>query len=321
MESLAAALPNLLLGFETAVSPINLLYCFVGVFVGTLIGVLPGIGPLAAIAMLMPATYVLDPVGAIIMLSGIFYGAQFGGSTTAILVKLPGESSSVMTCIDGHEMAKNGRAGPALAIAAIGSFIAGCFGTLLLAVAGPPLAEVALKFGATEYFSMMTMALVLAAALGSGSILKSIGMICLGLLLGIVGTDVNSGMSRFTFGMAGLADGLSIAVVAMGAFGLAEILANLERGEDDTSREVLTQKITHLYPTKQDLKDSAGPIARGTAIGTFFGILPGTGAVISTFASYALEKRLHKHPERFGKGEIQGVAGPEAANNASAQGS
>jgi TctA family transporter len=321
MDSLVSVLPNLAIGLHTAVSPMNLFYCFVGVFIGTLIGVLPGIGPIAAIAMLMPATYVLDPVGGVIMLSGIFYGAQYGGSTTAILVKLPGESSSVMTCIDGHEMAKKGRAGPALAIAAIGSFIAGCFGTALLAVAGPPLADFALKFGAAEYFSMMTMALIIAAALGTGSILKSIGMIFVGLLLGIAGTDVNSGMSRFTFGMAGLADGLSIAVVAMGAFGLTEIFSNLERGADNSSRELLAGKITHLYPTRQDMKDSIGPILRGTVIGTIFGILPGTGGVISTFSSYALEKKLHKHPERFGTGEIQGVAGPEAANNASAQGS
>jgi TctA family transporter len=319
MDFLAGLFPNLVLGFQTAVSPVNLLYCFIGVFVGTIVGVLPGIGPLAAIAMLLPATFNLPPVGALIMLAGIYYGTQYGGSTTSILVKLPGESASVVTCIDGHEMAKKGRAGPALAIAAIGSFFAGTVGTVLIALAGPPLAEMALKFGAPEYFSLMVMGLIASAVLASGSMIKAIAMIFLGLLFGIVGTDVNSGMSRFTFGAAGLADGLSFVVVAMGLFGFAEILANLERGTDTKSRDLLKAKIEHLYPTWEDLKLSAGPIVRGTAIGAFFGTLPGAGPTISAFSSYALEKKVAKRPEEFGQGAIQGVAGPESANNAAAQ--
>ena len=319
MESLVELFPNLALGFTTAVSPQNLWYCFIGVFVGTLVGVLPGIGPLAAIAMLLPATFNLPPVAALIMLAGIYYGTQYGGSTTSILVNLPGESASVVTCIDGYQMAKNGRAGPALAIAAVGSFFAGTVCTLLIALAGPPLAEVALKFGAPEYFSLMTMGLIASAVLASGSVLKAIAMIFLGLIFGIVGTDVNSGMSRFTFGASGLADGLSFVVVAMGLFGFAEILSNLEKGQDAASRQLLTNKITHLYPTWHDLKVSAGPIFRGTAIGAFFGTLPGAGPTISAFSSYAMEKKVAKNPQDFGKGAIQGVAGPESANNAAAQ--
>ncbi len=319
MDSLASLLPNLALGFQTAVSLQNLTYCFIGVFVGTLVGVLPGVGPLAAIAMLLPATFNLPPVGALIMLAGIYYGTQYGGSTTSILVNLPGESASVVTCIDGYQMAKNGRAGPALAIAAIGSFFAGTVGTILIALAGPPLAEVALKFGAPEYFSLMSMGLIASAVLASGSMLKAIAMIFLGLLFGIIGTDVNSGMSRFTFGMSGLADGLSFVVVAMGLFGFAEILNNMEKGADAAGRELLTKKITHLYPTMRDLKLSVGPIVRGTAIGAFFGTLPGAGPTISAFSSYAMEKKMAKNPEEFGKGAIQGVAGPESANNAAAQ--
>jgi putative tricarboxylic transport membrane protein len=319
MESLAELFPNLALGFTTAVSLENLTYCFVGVFIGTLVGVLPGIGPLAAIAMLLPATFNLPPVGALIMLSGIYYGTQYGGSTTAILVNLPGESASVVTCMDGHAMAKQGRAGPALAIAAIGSFFAGTVGTILIALFGPPLAEMALKFGAPEYFSLMVMGLIAATLLASGSMLKSIAMVFLGLIFGIIGTDVNSGMSRFTFGMSGLADGVSFVVVAMGLFGFAEILFNLERGQEASSRHLLTKKIEHLYPTWEDLKLSFGPILRGTAVGAFFGTLPGAGPTISAFSTYALEKKVAKNPQDFGTGVIQGVAGPEAANNAAAQ--
>jgi TctA family transporter len=319
MEDLAQLFPNLALGFATAVSLQNLAYCFIGVFIGTLVGVLPGIGPLAAIAMLLPATFNLPPVGALIMLAGIYYGTQYGGSTTAILVNLPGESASVVTCIDGHQMAKSGRAGPALAIAAVGSFFAGTVGTILIALFGPPLAEMALKFGAPEYFSLMVMGLIAASVLATGSMLKSIAMIFLGLIFGIIGTDVNSGMSRFTFGMSGLADGVSFVVVAMGLFGFAEILSNLEKGQDAASRNLLTTKIKHLYPTWQDMKLSVGSIMRGTAIGAFFGTLPGAGPTISAFSSYAMEKKLAKHPEQFGKGAIQGVAGPESANNAAAQ--
>ena len=310
---------NLALGFSTAVSPINLFYCFLGVLVGTLIGVLPGIGPVAAVAMLLPLTFNLDAVGAIIMLSGIYYGTQYGGSTTAILVTLPGESASVVTCMDGYAMARNGRAGPALAIAAIGSFFAGTVGTILVALVGPPLAEIALKFGAPEYFSLMVMALIAAAVLAHGGMLKTICMIVLGLLVGIVGTDVNSGMSRFTFGASGLADGLSFVVVAMGLFGFAEILSNLQDKADTASRDILNQKITGLMPTARDMKDSFGAILRGTAIGAFFGTLPGGGPTISAFSAYAVEKKLAKDPSRFGKGAIEGVAAPESANNAAVQ--
>jgi len=312
-------LQNLGLGFSTALSLINLTYCFLGVLVGTLIGVLPGIGPVAAVAMLLPLTFNLDPVGAIIMLSGIYYGTQYGGSTTAILVNLPGESSSVITCMDGYAMARNGRAGPALAIAAIGSFFAGTVGTIMVAFLGPPLAEIALKFGAPEYFSLMVMSLVAASVLSSGSMMKTICMIVLGLLVGIVGTDVNSGMSRFTFGMSGLADGVNFAVVAMGLFGFAEIMSNLADKADIADRSVLNQKITGLMPSLEDMKAASGAILRGTAIGAFFGTLPGGGPTISAFSAYALEKKLAKDPSRFGKGAIEGVAAPESANNAAVQ--
>jgi putative tricarboxylic transport membrane protein len=317
MEFLAEHFPNLTLGFSTAVSPINLMYCFIGVMVGTLVGVLPGIGPLAAIAMLLPITFNLPPVGALIMLAGIYYGTQYGGSTTAILVKLPGESASVVTCIDGHQMAKDGRAGPALATAALVSFFAGTVGTILIALFGPPLAEMALKFGAPEYFSLMVMGLIASAVLAYGSLIKALGMIVLGLLFGIVGTDVNSGMSRFAFGVAGLTDGISFTVIAMGLFGFAEILSNLERG--GTDRDLLFQKIKHLWPTKEDFRRLWKPMIRGTAVGAFFGTLPGAGPTISAFSSYAIEKKMSKHNAEFGKGAIEGVAGPEAANNAAAQ--
>jgi putative tricarboxylic transport membrane protein len=319
MESLTTLFPNLALGFATAVSPINLLYCFIGVLIGTLIGVLPGIGSVAAIAMLLPLTFSLNPIGAIIMLSGIYYGTQYGGSTTAILVNLPGESASVVTCMDGHQMAKQGRAGPALAIAAVGSFFAGSVGAVLVALLGPPLAEFALKFGAPEYFSLMVMALIAAAVLAHGSLVKTLGMILLGLLFGIVGTDVNSGMSRFAFGVAGLTDGISFTVIAMGLFGFAEICSNLEAKADTASREILKKKITNLMPTWQDIKASAGAIVRGTSIGAFFGTLPGGGPTISAFSAYALEKKVAKDPSQFGKGAIQGVAAPESANNAAVQ--
>lgn len=319
MDELQALFPNLYLGFDTALSPKNLMYCFIGVLAGTMIGVLPGIGPLATIAMLLPITFNLEATSALIMLAGIYYGCQYGGSTTAILVKLPGESASVVTCMDGHEMAKQGRAGPALAIAAIGSFIAGTIGTILIARLGPPLAEMALKFGAPEYFSLMVMGLIASAVLASSSIKKAIAMILLGLLIGIVGTDVNSGMSRFTFGASGLMDGLSFTVVAMGLFGFAEILSNLTKKQDATARQLLTQKIDHLYPTRSDFRKSLAPIFRGTALGAFFGTLPGAGPTIAAFSSYALEKKVAKNPEEFGKGAIQAVAGPESANNAAAQ--
>ena len=319
MGELLNIFPNLALGFSTAVSPINLFYCFIGVLIGTLVGVLPGIGPVAAIAMLLPLTFSLNAVGAIIMLAGIYYGTQYGGSTTAILINLPGESASVVTTMDGYQMARQGRAGPALAIAAVGSFFAGSVGTVLVALLGPPLAEFALKFGAPEYFSLMVFALLAAAVMSHGSMIKTIGMILLGLLFGIVGTDVNSGVSRFAFGVSGLTDGLSFAMVAMGLFGFAEILSNLQDGADVASRDVLKKKISNLMPTWQDIKQAAPAIGRGTAIGAFFGTLPGGGPTISAFSSYAVEKKLAKDPSRFGKGAIEGVAAPESANNAAVQ--
>ena len=265
---------NLLFGFGVAFSLQNLAYCFIGVLVGTLIGVLPGIGPLATIAMLLPLTFNVAPVGALIMLAGIYYGAQYGGSTTAILVNLPGETSAVVTCIDGYQMARQGRAGPALAIAAIGSFFAGTVGTLLIALAGPPLAEVALKFGAPEYFSLMLMGLVAAAVLAQGDIMKSLAMVVMGLLLGIVGSDVNTGLHRYTFDIFELSDGIGFIVIAVGVFAVGEIVTNLGNPE---RREVFTSKVSNLMPTKADLKASAGPIVRGTILGSFFGVLPGTG--------------------------------------------
>ena len=307
---------HLSLGFSVALTLQNLMYCFIGCFLGTLIGVLPGIGPVATIAMLLPITFNLPPTPALIMLAGIYYGASYGGSTTAILVNLPGESSSVVTCIDGYQMGRQGRAGPALAIAALGSFFAGCVGTVLIALFGPPLAELAFEFGAAEYFSMMVLGLVSAVVLAHGSLIKAVCMILVGLLLGIVGTDVNSGIARYSFGISELSDGIGFVSVAMGMFGFGEIIANLEQGEH---REVNTSKVGSLMPTWTDLKMSFGPIVRGTALGTIFGILPGSHTVIASFSSYTLEKKLAKDPSRFGKGAIEGVAGPEAANNAAAQ--
>jgi len=307
---------NLLLGFSVALSLQNLWFCFIGVFLGTLIGVLPGIGPLATIAMLLPITFNLAPTSALIMLAGIYYGSQYGGSTTAILVNLPGETSAVVTCIDGYQMARQGRAGPALAIAAIGSFVAGTICTLLIALAGPPLAEVALKFGAPEYFSLMLMGLVTAAVLAHGDMAKALAMTALGLLVGVVGTDVNSGMARFSFGYPELTDGIGFVVLAVGIFAVGEIISNLGETEE---RQVFTSKVSGLMPTKADLKASFWPILRGTGLGAFLGVLPGTGPAIASFSSYMLEKKLSKTPERFGKGAIEGVAGPESANNADAQ--
>ena len=307
---------NLIFGFSVALSLQNLLYCFIGVFVGTAIGVLPGIGPLVTIAMLLPITFNLPPIPALIMLAGIYYGSQYGGSTTAILVNLPGETASVVTCIDGYQMARQGLAGPALAIAAMASFFAGCVGTLLIAVLGPPLAEWALKFGAPEYFALMLMALIAAACLAHGDMVKSLAMVFLGLLLGIVGTDVNSGMARFSFGIPELTDGVGFTVVAVGLFAVSEIVKNLETAEQQA---VFTKDIKNLMPTLKDLKVSSMAILRGTGVGAFFGTLPGTGPSISSFASYMVEKKWAKDPSRFGKGAIEGVAGPEAANNAAAQ--
>jgi len=307
---------NLLLGFSVAAQPFNLMMCLVGVVLGTLIGVLPGVGPVATIAMLLPITFNLNPTGALIMLAGIYYGAQYGGSTTAILVNLPGESSSVVTCLDGYQMARRGRAGPALATAAIGSFFAGCVATLVIAMFAPPLAEVALKFGPAEYFSLMVLGLISAVVLAHGSILKAICMILLGLLLGIIGTDVNSGVLRYSFGIAELSDGIGFVTVAMGMFGIAEIVSNLEQKE---KREVFTSKVGRLMPSKEDFKRMVPSILRGTALGSALGILPGGGALLSSFASYTLEKKVSKYSAEFGQGAIEGVAGPESANNAGAQ--
>ena len=309
-------LHNLGIGLSTAFQPVNLLYCFIGTLVGTLIGVLPGLGPTATIAMLLPITYTLSPVTSLIMLAGIYYGAQYGGSTTAILVNLPGESSSAVTTIDGYQMARQGRAGPALATAAIGSFFAGTVATFLIAAAAPPLTAIALKFGSPEYFSLMVLALITSVALAHGSILKALAMIVLGLLLGLVGTDIYTGTPRMTMGFLELADGINFVAVAVGVFGIAEIIRNLE---NEKEREVGVTRVTSLMPTRQDFKDMAAPIVRGTLLGSALGILPGGGAVLASFAAYTVEKKLSKTPERFGKGAIEGVAGPEAANNAAAQ--
>jgi len=307
---------NLAIGFQVALTFQNIFYCLMGCLLGTLIGVLPGIGPVATIAMLLPVTFTLNPTSALIMLAGIYYGAQYGGSTTAILVNIPGESSSVVTCLDGYQMARQGRAGPALGIAAIGSFFAGCVATVIIALFAPPLAEVALKFGPAEYFSLMVLGLIAATVLAHGSLIKAIAMVILGLLLGLVGTDVNSGVARFSFGVSELSDGIGFVSVAMGVFGFAEIIANLERKEN---REIFTKKVSNLLPSLQDFKDTWGSILRGTALGSFLGILPGGGALLASFAAYTLEKKVSRNSANFGKGAIQGVAAPESANNAGAQ--
>ena len=309
-------LAHLQLGFGVALTMQNILYCFGGVLLGTLIGVLPGIGPVATIAMLLPATFTLPPVSALIMLAGIYYGAQYGGSTTAILVNIPGESSSVVTCLDGYAMARQGRAGPALAIAALGSFFAGTVSTLLLAMFAPPLAEIAFQFGPAEYFSLMVLGLIAAIVLARGSLIKAVAMIILGLLLGLVGADTNTGQFRFTFGLPQLADGIGFVVVAMGLFGFSEIIVNLERR---ASREVVVAQIKSLMPTREDFVASWKAVLRGTGLGALLGILPGGGAVLGSFAAYTLEKKIAKDPSRFGNGAIEGVAAPESANNAGAQ--
>ena len=307
---------NLGLGIETAFTLTNLFYCLVGVFIGTAVGVLPGLGPVATIAMLLPATFGLPPISALIRLSGIYYGAQYGGSTTAILVNLPGESSSVVTAIDGYQMARNGQAGKALATAALGSFFAGTVATLLLALFAPPLADLALKFGPADYFSLMVLGLVASVVLASGSLLNAIGMVILGLLLGLVGTDVNSGAARYTFELPQLADGINFVIVAMGMFGIGEIIRNLEH---DDARKLLVKKVSGLMLTKEDFKRIIAPVLRGTALGSALGILPGGGAMLASFAAYSIEKKVSKNAAQFGKGAIEGVAAPEAANNAGAQ--
>ncbi|MCV2447733.1 tripartite tricarboxylate transporter permease [Paracoccus sp. DMF] len=309
-------LSNLAMGFSVASSLANLAFCLIGVILGTLIGVLPGIGATATIAMLLPITFQLEPVSALIMLAGIYYGAQYGGSTTAILINMPGESSSAVTAIDGYQMARKGRAGTALSVAALGSFFAGTVSTFLVAIFAPPLTEIALKFGAAEYFSLMVLGLVMSVALAHGSVLKALAMVVLGLLLGMVGTDIYTGTPRFTLGITQYADGLNFVALAVGVFGIAEILRNLE---DEHDREVMTRNINRLFPTGAELKQMIGPVLRGTGVGSVLGILPGGGAILASFASYTVEKKLSKNPGEFGKGALAGVAGPESANNAGAQ--
>jgi TctA family transporter len=307
---------HLLLGFHTVLSAQNLFYCFVGALLGTLIGVLPGIGPVATVALLLPITISLSPTAALIMLAGIYYGAQYGGSTTAILMNLPGESSSAVTAIDGYRMARNGRAGAALSIAAVGSFFAGSVATLIIALFAPPLTGFALDFGSTEYCALIVLGLVASVALAHGSILRALAMIICGLLLGTVGTDMYTGTMRFNFGIADLSDGIDFTAVAVGLFGVAEILRNLEA---EKSRTVTTQPVNSLWPTREETRRSVGPILRGTALGSVLGILPGGGGVLASFLSYTLEKRVSKRPGQFGSGAVEGVAGPESANNAAAQ--
>ena len=308
---------NLATGFGVALSLQNLAFALGGVFIGTLIGVLPGLGPVPAIAMLLPSIYTLDPTAALIMLAGVYYGAQYGGSTTAILINLPGESSSVVTAIDGYQMARQGRAGPALAVAGLGSFFAGCVGTLVLAGFAPALAGIAFAFGPAEYTALMLVGIVGAVVLASGSVIKAVGMVLLGLLLGQINTDALSGVERFSFGVPELTDGLGFVAVAMGLFGFGEIIGNLNQPRQ--SRDVFTREVKNVWPSREDFRQAMPAVLRGTALGSVLGVLPGGGAILASFAAYTLEKRVSSTPERFGKGAIQGVAGPESANNAAAQ--
>lgn len=308
---------NMLFGFQVALHPANLGYCFVGVLIGTLVGVLPGLGPAASIAMLLPVTYTIGPVEAVIMLAGIYYGAMYGGSTTSILVNIPGESASVVTCFDGYQMALKGRAGAALGIAAMGSFIAGTLSVIALTIVGPPLAGIALKFAAPEFFSMMLVGIVVLTYLNSGSMIKSLMMAALGIMLSGIGMDPISGHYRYTYNIQWLLDGIKIVPMAMGLFGISEIFVNLET---EIKRQAITTRIKNLFPTLQDWRDSIGPISRGSIMGFLLGIIPGGASPVASFCSYAIEKRISKHPEEFGKGAIQGVAGPEAANNAAVGG-
>jgi len=307
---------NLGLGFSVALTIQNITYCLIGALLGTLIGVLPGIGPVTTVAMLLPISFTLPPESAMILLAGIYYGAQYGGSTTAILVNIPGEASSVVTTIDGHAMARQGRAGPALGIAALGSFFAGCAATLLIALAAPPLATIALQFGPAEYFSLMVCGLIAAVVLARGSLLKAIAMVVLGLLLGLVGTDVNSGARRFNFGMTGLADGIEFVAISMAIYGIAEVVYNLEQKQ---AAKMVTGALGRVWPSFADVKQCAGSILRGTGLGAILGVLPGGGALLASFAAYTVEKKVASAPRQFGSGDIRGVAAPESANNAGAQ--
>jgi putative tricarboxylic transport membrane protein len=308
---------SVLMGFSVTLQPLNLLFCFIGVLAGTLVGVLPGLGPAAAISLILPTTFTLNPISGIIMLSGIYYGSMYGGSTTSILVNIPGEAASVVTCLDGYQMARQGRAGPALGISAFGSFIAGTFSVIVLMLIAPPLAELALKFGASEYFSLMVVGMTLLIFLSSGSTVKALTTAAFGLFLGLIGLDNITGTPRFTFGMTTLLDGIGLIPLVMGLFGITEVLTNIEQ---PLRREIFKTKIGHLLPTLNDWKESAWPIVRGSVAGFILGILPGGGAILASFASYAIEKRVSKTPEKFGKGMIAGVAGPESANNAAAGG-
>jgi putative tricarboxylic transport membrane protein len=309
-------LESLALGFGVAASAQNLIYCFAGVALGTLIGVLPGIGPLTTIGLLFPLTFYLPPLPALIMLAGIYYGAQYGGAITSILVNLPGETASAVTCLEGYAMARGGRAGAALALAALASFLAGCLGTLLIALAGPPLGEWALAFGPADYFSLMLMGLVGSAVLTQGDAVKGLAMVALGLLIGLVGTDVNSGVPRYDFDIPELFDGIGFTVLAVGLFAVAEIVTNLERPQPHVG---YTAALRRILPSAQELQLAFWPALRGTGVGAFFGLLPGTGPALSSFAAYILEKKLAREPQRFGQGAVEGLTAPEAANNAAAQ--
>jgi len=315
---MADILQNVIYGFQVALLPINLMYCFFGVLIGTLVGVLPGLGPAAAIALLLPTTFKVTPVSATIMLAGIYYGAMYGGSTTSILVNIPGEAASVVTCLDGYQMALKGRAGPALGIAAFGSFIAGTFAVIALTFVGPFLSNLALAFGPPEYFSLMIVGITVLTYLSSGSMIKALMMAGIGLVLSGVGMDTISGQYRFTFNIQSLLEGVGIVPVAMGLFGISEVLLNLET---EIKRDILTTRVKNLFPSLKDWAESIWSIIRGTVLGFFLGIIPGGGAVVASFASYAIEKKVSNHPEEFGKGAIQGVAGPESANNSAAGGS
>ena len=311
------AFANLATGFAAAGTLQNIGFALMGCMLGTLIGVLPGIGPIPTIAMLLPITFGLDPLSSLIMLAGIYYGAQYGGSTTSILVNMPGEASSVVTCMDGYQMARQGRAGAALAVAALGSFFAGCVGTVFIAAFGPPLASLAQQFNSPDYFSLMLLGLLMAVVLAHGSVIKAIAMVVVGLLFGLVGTDVNSGAVRYTFGVSELWDGIDFLPLVIGMFGVVEIIRNLEQKELD--RTAISTKFRDLWPGLNDFKQAWKPVLRGTGVGAILGILPGGGAVLAAFAAYTVEKKIAKDPSRFGKGAIEGVAGPEAANNAAAQ--
>lgn len=308
---------HLATGFMAAGSVQNVMFCFIGVILGTLIGVLPGIGPIPALAILLPITFGLDPLSSLIMLAGIYYGAQYGGSTTSILVNMPGESSSVVTCLDGHQMAKKGRAGAALAIAALGSFFAGTIGTIFIAAFGPPLSAIAQQFTSPDYFALMLLGLIMAVVLAHGAVLKAVAMVLIGLLLGLVGTDINTGLTRYTFGLSGLWEGIDFLPLVLGLFGLVEIIRNLEN--PPPVRSAISTKLRDLWPTREEMKQAYPAALRGTGLGSILGILPGGGAVLASFASYTMEKKISKTPQRFGTGAVEGVAGPEAANNAAAQ--